>query len=122
MKVTSFSKQNLTEIRAEINAKLAELKSLGLDIKLGNVSFNANSFSGKIECRLEDAPDVFTETWNKSLKSYGIKDALGKPVIIAGKYYVFKGLRPRARVKDAIVERDGKKFRINFEAIRSQLL
>lgn len=122
MKVTSFSKQNLPEIRKQMNEKLNELKALGLDIKVGNINFTSSSFTAKIECRLENALDVYAEAFDQSFESRNLKNAVGTPVTFMGKVYIFKGFKPKARVKQAIVERDNKQFRIEFSAIRSQLL
>lgn len=122
MKVTFFTKQNLPEVRKQINAKLAELQALGLDIKLGNIKFTSDTFTSKIECRLEGAKDVFADAFDKSALSINYRNAIGKQVTIGSKVYTFKGFRPNARVKQAIIEIGGKQYRVDFNVISSQLV
>jgi len=126
MKVINFTKQNLPEIRKQINSKLSELKSLGLDIKLGNINFNDTSFTSKIECRVQGVGgvsiDPLVEAFNQSPLSHNCKDAIGTKVTFFGNQYIFKGFKPGARVKPAIIERNGKMFRVEFNAISSQLV
>lgn len=117
MKIANFNKQNLPSVRAEINTKLAELKALGLDIKMGNISFTA-----KINCRLEGASDPYAEEFNSSGMTYKYKDAIGKAVTFLGGTYTFKGFKPGSRVKRAIIEKGSKMYRVNFSSISDQLI
>lgn len=122
MKIANFNKQNLPGVRIQIDAKLAELKALGLDIKLGNITFTSSGFTGKIGCRLEGAGDTYAEEFERSVYTVMYKNAVGKIVTFLGDTYTFKGFKPNARIKHAILERGGKKYRVNFDLISDQLI
>lgn len=122
MKIANFNKQNLPSVRAEINTKLAELKALGLDIKMGNISFTNSSFTAKINCRLEGASDPYAEEFNSSGMTYKYKDAIGKAVTFLGGTYTFKGFKPGSRVTRAIIEKGSRMYRVNFSSISDQLI
>ncbi len=51
-KYTTFNHANMKSVRDEVQAKLDELKALGLDIRLGNIKFDEGTFTSKVSCTL----------------------------------------------------------------------
>lgn len=122
MSFTQFNKQNMNHVRAEINRKLEELEQLGLNIKLGNISYTDTNFTAKIECSLVGGPSKFETEFKRSFEFRNHPNAIGKTVEINGKKFIFCGFIPRARKNHAAIEdMNGKSFRCNFDSIKGQL-
>ncbi len=120
-KIKQFNKTNIEHVRKEIQTKLNELKKLGLEIYLGNIRYDAEEFTSKITVRLEGAQDPMEKEFKLSKEYLQYKHALGKEVQVQGKSHNFVGFKPRARKNKAIIERNGKSWRIGFSAIKDQL-
>jgi len=122
-KFQNFTRENMEDVLTLIDAKLAELKELGLDIKLGNMRFDSESFTSKIECRLKGGSDIYAATFEKSNFSIGYENAVGQAVVFSGKKYIFRGFKPRARQKHAILDLEGKGdlYRVEFSMVVDQL-
>ena len=132
MKFTSFDKASVKEARQEIDAKLAELRALGLYIKLGNISFTSGSFKAKIECSITDGSIVnpadhekkkYEDEFKRSFQFSKYPNAIGKVVVFGGKLFKFVGFKPNVRTKRAIIHdvKNNRNYRINFDSIKSSL-
>lgn len=107
----SFNKQNLQEIRSDVNAALAEVaKKHGIVLNIATISFTEKTFSSKLMAEIIDTSSTstvktqmsgqelkwrksFMTTWFELLK----KDDLGKEVTIGRTTYTIAGARPRAQ-------------------------
>ena len=132
MNFTSFDKASVQAARKEIDMKLAELRVLGLDIRLGNISFTSGSFKSKIECSITDGSIVnpadrdkkkYEDEFKRSFESAQYPNAIGKVIVFSGKLFKFVGFRPNVRTKRAIIldVKNGRNYRINFDSIKSSL-
>jgi len=59
MTITSFDKQNLKQIRADIDAALKAVEDkYGMKVSLGSIRFDANTFSGKLTAAVGKAAET----------------------------------------------------------------
>ena len=71
-KVTSFDKTNLKFIRNDIDAALkAVSEKYGMTLRLGNITFLNDSFSGKLEATLLNSSGQAVSQENLNLQKYG---------------------------------------------------
>jgi hypothetical protein len=95
MKIESFNKTNLKDVREQIQNKLNELKELGLTIELGSISFDKSSFTSKVTCSLSDHGDKYSIEFDGRHLMYGMtKDQLGKTFYLNGNKCKFMGFKP----------------------------
>ncbi len=105
MKIESFNKNNLSEVRAQIQEKLNELKELGLIIELGNISYSDLTFTTKMTCALSSAGNKYSAEFMKKYMIHGMsKEHLGKTFMLNGQKHKFIGFKPGARTNIAIYE------------------
>lgn len=105
MTINSFDEQNLTLIKADIDAAMKAIEAKhGIMLKLGGISFNTTSFNAKINAVLvnESTPENVHPKWVadflRHAKSLNMKpDDLGKPFAYKGRNFEIVGMRPRAR-------------------------
>ncbi|MDD2505284.1 MAG: hypothetical protein PHF21_03300 [Bacilli bacterium] len=127
-KITSFNKTNLAEVRKEIEAKLDELKDLGINISLGTISFDSDSFKARLSCDIinSDLNGINSTIYSKEFYKYFMisqyPNAIDKEVKFGGLTYTFLGFKPNARTKKAIIGRNGTTYRVEFYSIESQLI
>jgi hypothetical protein len=119
--ITQFTKSTVQTTRDEINNLLAQLSEKGLEIKLGNISFDDDSFTSKITCKLKGAVSEYEKTFNRSYESVGYANAITKTFILNNKKYTFLGFKPRASKKKAFFTDGSENFVCSFERIKSQL-
>lgn len=76
MKINQFTKQNLKLIRESVNSALKDVnEEYGIELSLGNISFDEFTFRGKLNAQIKD-PEVQAELKNeisKDLEYFGIK-------------------------------------------------
>lgn len=105
MKYERFTHTNLKNVRKEIDEKLAELKALGLNIQIGTISYNDNSFTTKLTCTVDSAGDMYAAEYNRKCSFYGMPNGIVGTTFAQGtKTYKFRGFKPNARTKIAIYE------------------
>jgi len=106
-KFTEFNKGNLDEARALIQSKLDELAELGLIVKMGNISYGADSFTSKLTTTINGGADEFEVEYNRNVKFGACEDNLvGLQFQKGTKLYTFRGMQPRAR-KNAYLAENG---------------
>lgn len=122
-KVTKINHSNIQEIRLEIQKKLDELKILGLNISLGNIRFDDDSFRTQMNVRVEGAEPLYVKEFKKSTDFFNHPNAIGKVVDFDGGKFEFLGFKPRARKNKALIKdlRNGKEFVTKFYFIKRQL-
>lgn len=100
MKIVGFDKGNIKQVRAIIDAELAAVsKRIGLDIKLGNITYLGSILTGKVEVSIPGSEDLGVKSFRERGILYGFKDGdLGKEFADRGVKYAiigfkFKGLK-----------------------------
>ncbi len=95
MKITGFNKGNIKQVRELIDAELAAVsKRIGLDIKLGNISFLESAFSGKVEVSIPGTEDIGAKSFRERGMLYGFKEGdLGKEFADRGVKYAITGFK-----------------------------
>ena len=102
-KITDITKTNLTtEIRPEIQAKLDELKDIGLVVKLEGITYGDNYFTAKISAHLESGITKDAEMLTKYFpeKEYMVDDIIATP----SGYKRIIGYRPSRRKYGLVVK------------------
>lgn len=111
-KISKFNSTNIKEVRSLIDQKLAELAELGLTIKLGNISYDENSFKSQVMVTLTEAGDAYAVEFNKKAKYTGSKLVPGQKVKNSqGQIVIFRGYKPNARTKICIFEQFNRLYR-----------
>lgn len=111
-KISKFNSSNIKEVRSLIDQKLAELAELGLTIKLGNISYDENSFKSNVMVTLTEAGDIYAVEFNKKAKYNGSKLVPGQKVKNSqGQIVIFRGYKPNARTKICIFEQHNRLYR-----------
>lgn len=124
---TSFDKQNLKLIRADLDKSLKEVaEKWGLtSLKAGNISFSPAEFTTKIKATLPPTVESAKQD-EKKVKSllsiFGLPDSFGKTISLQGKRFIISGINTRSR-KSPIEIKDinGKGFRISVETAERAL-
>lgn len=106
MSINSFDKDNLKNIRVDINTALKAVETkYGIKLDLGNIRFQADSFHVKLSGSIGEAAEATEDSevkWRRAFvnnfwsASLG-KEDLGKEVFLMGKKYILVGARPKAR-------------------------
>jgi len=106
-KIKSIKKEQVEQLREEINITLAKLgKKHGLEIKLGgSISYNAFSANAKIEMSVvggtKDAPIAMTkdaQNFNLYKHRYELTDSnLGDELTMSGERWKIVGCKPRSK-------------------------
>lgn len=117
MKIQNFNKQNLPELRKEINeALLLVSQKYGVSFDLGNISFNDESFTSKLTCTLvnkvaEESGIKVNAKWkadfDKNAWMHGLKDHFMKSFTMRNAEYVIVGMQPR---KPNIIAKKGEGY------------
>jgi len=106
--IKQFTGTNLKQVRKEIETKLEELKALGLDVSIGNISYDDTKFTTKMTVSLASAGDIYEQEFKSKCDYFGMKeDLVGTTFTLRGKEYVFRGFRPNARTKRALFHKVG---------------
>jgi hypothetical protein len=127
MKITKFTKSNVTEARRAINEAVASLKEThGINVSLGNISFTGNSFTTKITVSVlgesgEAKPEHRVNWDSGSYRKHGFsKDDLGTLVTIYGDKHEIVGCTNR-RSKYGIIGKgqDGKLYKLETSKVHT---
>lgn len=124
-KITAFNKANLAQLRAEFFAKVSrDAKELGIDMRFGNIRFDAGSFRCQVEAKVANpnplVAAVTNERANLELQMLGVEKKVGDTFIHLGKQYEITDVNTR-RSKypvSAVETRSGKSFKFPAVAVR----
>ena len=95
-----IDRQTLTNFRQDFKKAMEALeKQYGFIIDLGNITYSATSFYGKLEVREGDSRDDLNEQeFKKYCKSYGLDpEDYDRRFTYDGKDYIIIGIRPSKR-------------------------
>lgn len=130
MSIKAFDKPNLKMLRNEIDDALKHVaEKHGIRLSLGNISFTATTFTGKLEALISDgnAEDLDSNIkWQKNFLTYAplyglSKDDLGRTFTYANKEYKIVGaMGGKAMSQQIIVKREGaeKAQRMDAETVK----
>ena len=112
MTIKQFDKPTLRHIRKKLQVHLDQLqKELGIELELGNITFEANSFTGKLKGTIE-GHDQQAEDYKQYARFFDLKlEWLGQPVRwTGGKVFTIKGLNTKARKNKVVIQANGKNY------------
>jgi len=118
MNITKFDKPTLTMVRKEIQSSLDDLqKKLGIQLKIGNMRFDASTFTTKLEASLF-GHDPLAEEWEKYADRFDLDATwIGKKFLYIGKTYTIVGLDTKKRKYPVMTACDGKKYKFPADII-----
>lgn len=123
MKISSFDRNTVKNLRNDIDAALAALsKKYGIEISAGNATFTSSNVTYKVQAAVKAAGGItmtkeasdFNLYANRVLADY----KLGQTIELQGKEYVIAGWKARAQKNPVIVTRDGKSYRVSTAMIK----
>jgi hypothetical protein len=123
--ITKFTPAVLDKLRSEIDSALGEVsKKYGITMKLGRITYSADTFAGKVSAAIvgdnveNDEEALYAAELGRSGYYYGMdKSMYGRLVPIYGKTYKVVGLRRGARTKPLIMRNmaDNKMYRFPID-------
>jgi hypothetical protein len=120
--ITQFDKASLKQVRREVDKVLSGLgETLGITLKIGNISYQDNTFTTRLEGSVSGFDQRSTE-WADHFQKFDMEeDWFGKTLQYGDQAYKIVGLRPRARKQQILIERDGKTYQVDPSLIRRRL-
>lgn len=126
-KITSFDKQNLPQLRAEINAALEAIGAkFGVSLQAGNASFQATNATFKLVCQVgEDKSigDLKAEKAAAALKAfqplYFRQLPLDKHYKMQNDVFEIVGYNTRGRTQPMLIKsvKSGKEYKCSIEQL-----
>lgn len=107
-KLTSFDKNNLANVRAAIDAALANVEAeFGITIKLGGIKFTAESLKASLEAMIADPilEGVDPKYVQEILKYRDTKDLFKQETTVGGVKCIIVGMKPRTTGRQTIIRR-----------------
>lgn len=123
MKISSFDRNTVKNLRSDIDKALATLsKKYGIEITAGNASFTPSNVTYKVQAAVKAASGVTMTKEASDFNLYGNISLsgfkLGQTISLQGKEYTIAGWKVRAQRNPVIVTRDGKSYRVSTEMIK----
>ena len=96
--VNNFDRQNLEQIRRDIDAALKQVMAKhNIDMSIANISFNAATFTTKLTARVKNT-QVANQANSFSLRRLGLpENAIGRTIIYKGTGYEIVGINMKKR-------------------------
>lgn len=124
-KVTTLNKSNIKDVRQKIQTILDEAgEELGLQIKMGNISYDALSLRSKLEVKVlngANADDLEKREFEKSCVICGLKpEDYNKEIKYMGQSYLIVGIATRSRRYPIIVKskNSDKQYKLPLDALK----
>ena len=122
--LTYFDKANLDEIREGLISAFKDVsEQFGIKLKLGNIRFDKNSFSSKIEASLHGFDQAAEDYKNHAETVHSLPtEWLGQSFNTGQKTFIVAGLKPR-RKNNPVVLKDlnGKRYGGTVEFVMSHM-
>lgn len=100
---TELGKNNIKDVRSEVQKKLEELRELGLDIQMGTIRYDDSSFRVKVTGTLTNSPTLPKLQLASESEIYNPENK-GRKVKVHGKIFTFMGVAPNARKNKCIIK------------------
>jgi hypothetical protein len=113
-----LDKEKVKQFRNEINNVLEKYgEEKGIQIHLGSIRFDDNSFTGKLKVVLaENKTKAEQMEWNKNCDLFNLKkEDYGKIISLRGNKYKIIGLKPKSRKYPLLVERINNSRKYGFQ-------
>lgn len=122
MKITSFDRNTVKNLRSDIDSALAILsKKYGIEISAGNASFTASNVTYKVQAAVKASSGITMTKEASDFNTFGSRllsgFSLGQTIDLQGKKYVIAGWKTRAQKNPVIVTSEGKTYRVSTEMI-----
>ena len=107
-KLTSFDKNNLSNVRAAIDAAMANVeKEFGITIQLGSIKYTAEAIKATLEAVIADPilEGVDPKYVQEILKYRDTKDLYKQETTIDGVKCIIVGMKPRTTGRQTIIRR-----------------
>lgn len=107
-KLTSFDKNNLANVRAAIDAALANVeKEFGITIQLGGIKYTAESIKATLEAVIADPllEGLDPKYVQEILKYRDTKDLYKQETTIGGVKSIIVGMKPRTTGTQTVIRR-----------------
>lgn len=129
MKIESFNRENLKNMRKEINQALTALgDKYGVMFEIGNIRFSDHNFRTQLSVTVSnpnlEIQGAKANDFNRYCGIYGLVPSdLGKTFKgLTGETYKLVGLKSKSTKYPFVGERaDGKKFKFTAEQVRKEL-
>lgn len=112
-----ISKDMLVSFRKDFKEAVKQLEQqYGVEIKLGNISYNTNNFHGKMEVfEISDGKNAEQLQFEKLCSLYGYKPSdYGREFVSQGDRFKLVGFKPQAQKFPYIgLRSDGKRFKFH---------
>lgn len=123
MKITSFDRNTVKNLRSDIDSALAVLsKKYGIEISAGNASFTSSNVTYKVQAAVKSSNGV---TMTKEASDFNIYASrllpdfkIGQTINLQGKQYTIAGWKTRVQKNPVLVTRDGKQYRVSIDMIK----
>ncbi len=122
MKITSFDRNTVKNLRSDIDSALAILsKKYGIEISAGNASFTASNVTYKVQAAVKAYNGVVmtkeATDFAYYANIYNFKFKIGQTINLQGKQYIIAGWKTRVQKNPVLVTRDGKQYRVSIDMI-----
>ena len=116
--ITKFDKPTLKMVRKELQSSLDDLQEkLGIQLKIGNIRFDASTFTTKLEASLV-GHDPLAEEWEKYANRFGLDATwIGKKFLSNLEMHTIIGLDTKRRKYPVITTCDGKKYKFPADIV-----
>lgn len=117
-KITQFNRTNLKAVNDEINDVLSKvLEKYGLSVKLGDISFDDNSFKTKLTVSTGSKSDSLKRDFEKHAPKFGLKKSdFGKTINWSGEVFKIVGIKPRSTKYPLLAEKKGVVYKLPLRA------
>ena len=106
MKITKIDKKSIGSIKEEIREALKCLEVLGLEVKLGNTSYDSTSFKTDIKISIVGSDDDYAKDFKHNYMCFDIPlSTLKTTIMFNDEAHIFRGFKPKARKKICVIER-----------------
>lgn len=107
-----FDRNNLDEIRADINAALESVaEKHGITLSIGNISYESTRFTTKLTAQTGDGSEHEQKEFARNCWRYNIPESwYGKSFVAEGQTFTITGINTRAR-----------KSPINFKDVKGRM-
>ena len=124
MKITSFDRNTVKNLRSDIDSALAILsKKYGIEISAGNASFTASNVTYKVQASVKASNGIVMTKEATDFGLYATRSLpgfkVGQTIDLQGKQYTITGWKARAQKNPVQVSRDGRSYRVSAEMIKA---
>jgi len=123
MKITSFDRAAVKNLRDDINAALSAVSSkYGIQLSVGNATFTSNNVTYKVQAAVKASDGMVMTKEASAFNTYGKYQLpgfnLGQTIILQGNEYVISGWKPKSTKSPVLVTRGGKTYKVSVNMVK----